>query len=151
MIDELVVHIGPAKTSTTEVQFAFSQSKDYLAAQDFFYEPNLGSIANHSMAHFLLGTAVEELANLSVEQLRCQPNFPSLSTFGRQMVSCEYFAGLWSQESIDCIVRWADPKRIRLVIAFREPTRWLWSIFQQLTRDQVKTGDGWTKFVEVSC
>jgi hypothetical protein len=150
MIEELVVHIGPAKTSTTAVQVAFSRLKDYLATQGFFYEPNLGSIANYRMARFLAGTAVEELANLSVEQLRCQPDFPSLSSSGRQMISCEDFAGLREQERIDCIVRWADPKHIRLVIAFREPTRWLWSLFQQSARDQLKPGDGWTKFVEDS-
>jgi hypothetical protein len=150
MIEELVVHIGPAKTSTTAVQVAFSRLKDYLATQGFFYEPNLGSIANYRMARFLAGTAVEELANLSVEQLRCQPDFPSLSSSGRQMISCEDFAGLREQERIDCIVRWADPKHIRLVIAFREPTRWLWSLFQQTARDQLKPSDGWTKFVENS-
>jgi hypothetical protein len=66
------------------------------------------------------------------------------------MISCEDFAGLREQERIDCIVRWADPKHIRLVIAFREPTRWLWSLFQQTARDQLKPSDGWTKFVENS-
>ena len=150
MIEELVVHIGPAKTSTTAVQVAFSRSKEFLATQGFFYEPDLGSIANYQMDRFLKGTPVEALANLSVEQLRSQPDFPSLTTFGRQMISCEGFPGLREQERINCIVRWADPKHIRLVIAFREPTRWLWSIFQQLTRDQLKPGDGWTKFVEDS-
>ena len=150
MIEELVVHIGPAKTSTTAVQVAFLRSKEFLATQGFFYEPDLGSIANYQMHRFLKGTPVEALANLSVEQLRSQPDFPSLSTFGRQMISCEDFPGLREQERIDCIVRWADPKRIRLVIAFREPTRWLWSLFQQTARDQLKPSDGWTKFVENS-
>lgn len=150
MIEELVVHIGPAKTSTTAVQVAFLRSKEFLATQGFFYEPDLGSIANYQMHRFLKGTPVEALANLSVEQLRSQPDFPSLSTFGRQMISCEGFPGLREQERIDCIVRWADPKRIRLVIAFREPTRWLWSLFQQTARDQLKPSNGWTKFVENS-
>ena len=150
MIEELVVHIGPAKTSTTAAQVAFLRSKEFLATQGFFYEPDLGSIANYQMHRFLKGTPVEALANLSVEQLRSQPDFPSLSTFGRQMISCEGFPGLREQERIDCIVRWADPKRIRLVIAFREPTRWLWSLFQQTARDQLKPSNGWTKFVENS-
>ena len=150
MIDELVVHVGPAKTSTTAVQVAFSRSKDYLATQGFFYEPDHASIANHRMVRFLSEMPIEALVNLSVEQLRQLPDFPSLSSFGRQMISCEDFPGLEASERIDCIIRWADPRQIRLVIAFREPTRWLWSLFQQSTRNQLKRAVPWTKFVEDS-
>jgi len=145
MIDELIVHIGPPKTSTTAIQMAFSKSKEHLAGQGFFYVTNEGEIGHHGMARFLAFTPAELLTNLSGEQLRNQDSFPKLSPSGRQMISCEDFFSIRTQESVDCIVRWAEPEKIRVVLSVREPTSWLWSIFRQSSRVDPNIG-GWPEF-----
>jgi hypothetical protein len=148
MIDELIIHIGPPKTSTTAVQFAFLKSKEFLATQGFHYEPGDGKIAHHGMARFLKQTSLEEIAKLSRAQLQDNPEFPRLLDTGRHMISTEDFSGLLSTETAQAIVRWASPKQVCLVLAFREPTRWLWSTFQQQTRAHARPGLSWTTFVE---
>ena len=148
MIDELIVHIGPPKTSTTAIQMTLSNSRQQLARQGFFYETNEGQIAHHEMASFLACTPVDLLANMSAEQLRNQSQFPKLSPSGRQMISCEDFSSLQTQESIECIVRWAEPEKIQVVLSAREPTSWLWSIFRQSNRNSLDIGVGWTEFLQ---
>jgi hypothetical protein len=148
MIDELIIHIGPPKTSTTAVQLAFLKSKEFLANQGLHYEPIDGNLAHHSLAFFLKQTSLEDLANLSNAQLQNRPEFPRLSNAGRYMVSTEDFSGLLSTERAQALVRWASPKQVCVVLASREPTRLLWSTFQQFSRSRMRPEDSWTKFVK---
>jgi hypothetical protein len=148
MINELIVHMGPPKTSTTAVQFAFHKSSEYLNSQGLQYEPGEGRIAHHDLAKFLKTTPIDELSNLSTLELREHPIFPPLSTSKRQMLSCEDFSSLLVKERAECLVRWATPKQLSLVLAFREPSRWLWSIFQQQARTKSSANFSWEKFID---
>ena len=148
MIDELIVHLGPTKTSTTAIQFAFLKSSEYLNSQGLQYEPGEGRIAHHDLAKFLKTTPIAELSNLSTLELREHPIFPPLSTSKRQMLSCEDFSSLLVKERAECLVRWATPKQLSLVLAFREPSRWLWSIFQQQARTKSSANFSWEKLID---
>lgn len=150
MISELIVHIGPPKTSTTAIQMAFYSSRQHLADQDFWYQFHESEIANHRMHKYLDGITEESSIKLSTEEMRDNPAFPKLAVGGRQMISCEDFSILQVQSKVDCIIRWAEPKSLQLIFAYREPARWLWSIFQQFSRDSLVDGDDWAKFLEQS-
>ena len=126
MISELIVHIGPPKTSTTAIQMAFFSSRNVLAEQNFWYQFNELQIANHRMHKYLAGITQELSIKLSAEEMRNNPAFPKLAVGGRQMISCEDFSMLQMQSKVDCILRWAEPKSLQLIFTYREPARWLW-------------------------
>jgi hypothetical protein len=150
MINELIVHIGPAKTSTTALQMAFFDSRDFLKDQDFWYQIGESEIANYRMYKYLVGVPVDIAENLTAEELRGNPAFPKLASQGRQMISCEGFPSLQQQAKVDCILRWAEPENLRLILAYRDPARWLWSLYQQKSRSLTNSTKDWHKFLESS-
>ena len=150
MISELIVHIGPAKTSTTALQMAFFDSRDFLKDQGFWYQIGESEIANYRMYNYLRGVPVGIAENLTAEELRGNPLFPKLASQGRQLISCEGFPSLQQQAKVDCILRWAEPKNLRVILAYRDPGRWLWSLHQQKSRNSTNSANDWHKFLETS-
>jgi hypothetical protein len=150
MINELIVHIGPAKTSTTALQMAFFDSRDFLKDQGFWYQIGESEIANYRMYKYLVGVPIDIAENLTAEELRGNPAFPKLASQGRQMISCEDFPSLQQQAKVDCILRWAEPENLRLILAYRDPARWLWSVYQQKSRSLTNSTKDWHKFLESS-
>jgi hypothetical protein len=129
---------------------AFFDSRDFLKDQDFWYQIGESEIANYRMYKYLVGVPVDIAENLTAEELRGNPAFPKLASQGRQMISCEGFPSLQQQAKVDCILRWAEPENLRLILAYRDPARWLWSLYQQKSRSLTNSTKDWHKFLESS-
>jgi hypothetical protein len=129
---------------------AFFDSRDFLKDQGFWYQIGESEIANYRMYNYLRGVPVGIAENLTAEELRGNPLFPKLASQGRQMISCEGFPSLQQQAKVDCILRWAEPKNLRVILAYRDPARWLWSLYQQTLRNSTNSANDWHKFLETS-
>ena len=92
----------------------------------------------------------KKLKSMSCEDLKDNPAFPRIVNSSRHMISCENFSLLRSNERICTIIRWSQPRRVRVVFAIREPSRWLWSQFQQVSRNQIDPTIDWNAFLEDS-
>lgn len=150
MLEELIVHIGPPKTSSTAIQIAFFKSREKLTAQNFFYQPGEGEIANYRMCSFLNKTSLSDLKSLSSEKLKENLAFPKIVDNSRHMISCEDFSMIQDFEKVRAITTWSQPRKIRIVFVLREPSRWLWSAFQQLSRNNLDPTLDWNAFLKDS-
>ncbi len=145
---ELIVHIGPPKTSTTATQMVFFESRKFLQEQGFHYQLNESEIANHKLAKFLIANSSEFIDQLTSDELAQVKAFPGLAETGRQLLSCEDFAFLKSSQKIGSIIRWARPSTLKVVVAFREPTKWIWSTYQQHLRNSINPNYSWQNFID---
>lgn len=144
-MDELIVHIGPPKTATTELQEALLPMGEYLASQNILLDlpPNMAG-------HYLLADALSHpKTNLKKEGWFASDSatkaFPSLAETGRQLITAETLFAIDAQ-GVQGLVEWASPTSVLVLAAVREPIRWLWSYWQQLCKSP--DCPDWPDFVE---
>jgi hypothetical protein len=144
-MDELIVHIGPPKTATTELQQALKCMGDYLASQNVLFDLP-PTMAAHSLLAEVLGAHKKNRKREG--RFASDPTadaFPSLAETGRQLITSEALFTIDAQ-GVERLFEWAKADTVLVVAAVREPIKWLWSYWQQ--RCKSPGCPEWPDFVE---
>lgn len=148
-MDELIVHIGPPKTATTEIQQALMEMQDSLLAQGIQLNFPPGVAGHHFLADYLQGAQIDTETGLALngwflgDQLTNV--YPDRAKSGRQLITAENLAMI-PQSGAQELAAWSGADRIHVVAMLREPTRWLWSWWQQSCK--TPGAESWADFVQ---
>ena len=141
MIDELVLHIGPAKTGTTSIQEALAATATEQAAAGTFVPRAEGAEPGQHLPILLevVGDASYRhryAFSQDVLSLQAVLRDAAEARCRRLLISSERFA--WSTDSADVLhlIRAIGPRRLVIVRAVRSVTPWALSHFAQ----QIVTG-----------
>jgi hypothetical protein len=127
-----VLHIGPHKTGTTTVQFAFHGARPALAAQRVFY-PGPNSQPMYAV-YAVTGRMPDYVRGVPLARWRELVGRLKGSTVDRAVISSEGFCDA-NDEAIRRIARDLDPRRVHVVVTLRPLGALLASQWQQSVQD----------------
>lgn len=145
-MDELVVHVGPPKTATTEIQETLKQMQPALEEQGILLDLPAGMAAHIQLA-YALGSGGKWERNRE-GWFAGDPEsalFPRRAAMGRQLITAEALYDVPSAGAVE-LMEWSGANSLLVVAGVREPIRWLWSYWQQLCKSPGRPQ--WSEFVQ---